>query len=238
MPLNTPPTILKRNEYGLLENIDYKFTSDGFVDWKAMIPKTKEHYAINKDRTKEEDITKVDDKDLLLLLFAFKELVRIRGINYIRYPILQLGQDECSIVCEISWLPNFETEGRTVISSGCGSANFRNTKGFGSNFLTPIGENRAFVRCVRNYLGINILGFDELGDSKLTENNDNNGFGNSLSPVGIFKKLMEDRNIAFSNIKNKLIKEKFPNAETFEKVEDIPVTKILNYIERIKAKTE
>ena len=31
------PDIYKRNEHGLLENVDYEFNEDGSVNWRAMI---------------------------------------------------------------------------------------------------------------------------------------------------------------------------------------------------------
>ena len=31
------PDIYKRNEHGLLENVDYTFKEDGSIDWRAMI---------------------------------------------------------------------------------------------------------------------------------------------------------------------------------------------------------
>ena len=31
------PDIYKRNEHGLLENIDYTFNEDGSVDWRSMV---------------------------------------------------------------------------------------------------------------------------------------------------------------------------------------------------------
>ena len=31
------PDLYKRNEHGLLENVEYEFSEDGSVDWRAMI---------------------------------------------------------------------------------------------------------------------------------------------------------------------------------------------------------
>ncbi len=49
-----------------------------------------------------------------------------------------------------------------VVFSDVGSATLDNTAGFGKLYLAPVAANRAFVRCVRNFLGINIVAQDEV----------------------------------------------------------------------------
>ena len=51
--INKPPVIIKRNQYGLLENkkINYVFNDDGSVNWRKMIKP--EFLVANRDRTDE-----------------------------------------------------------------------------------------------------------------------------------------------------------------------------------------
>jgi len=224
--LSTPPVIFKRNEYGLLNNISYIFDENGFVNWRSMIPK--EYLVPNKDRTSETDVSKLDDKDLLILLAGIKYLAYLRGITKVEYPNLVIGSDNCTTVCKITFLPNFETEGKEIVFSAIGDATPYNTKSFAKNYLGPIAENRSFVRCVRNFLRINIVGADEIGangDHQISAVNEY---------VDLLTSLMSDRGITFDQIKNKNIKEGFQDAENWKTLQDIPKNKIFEFIERLK----
>ena len=61
--INKPPTVFKRNQYGLLEDkaVEYQFNVDGTVKWRKMI-KT-EFLVANRDHTDETHISKLEDKD-------------------------------------------------------------------------------------------------------------------------------------------------------------------------------
>ena len=145
-----PKLTITRNSHGLISGANYKYTPEGLIDWRAMInPK---HLTINKQNFKDgpipEDISTVSDKDLLILLQGIKELGWMRGYSSVTYQVTA-PSDNCTIaVCCIQWLPNFETENRTIFSSGIGDATSQSATGFGKMFLAPIAENRAFVRCV------------------------------------------------------------------------------------------
>ena len=70
------------------------------------------------------------------------------------------------------------------------NATLENTNDFCAKFLETIATNRAFVRCVRNFLGINIVGDDEIDKSK----NKVASYENSelvisdITPQGLLKK--------------------------------------------------
>ena len=51
--------------------------------------------------------------------------------------------------------------------SAIGDASPNNTESFARFYLGPIAENRAFVRCVRNFLKINVVAQEELGSTKM-----------------------------------------------------------------------
>jgi hypothetical protein len=67
----------------------------------------------------------------------------------------------------INWIENYEgAYGHTQTFSSIANATTNNTNGFAAKFLECIAENRAFVRTVRNFLGIHIVGADEIDSSK------------------------------------------------------------------------
>jgi hypothetical protein len=135
--------------------------------------------------------------------------------------------------CKITWLPNYETGGKEIIFESLADATVNNTKSFARFFLAAIAENRAFVRCVRNFLKINIVSQEELGDAKLIDDSVSQN-DNPTSPHSLLEKVMKDKSINFDQLKKKLIKEKFDNAENLNLISDIPKAKIFELIERIK----
>jgi hypothetical protein len=103
-----------------------------------------------------------------------------------------------------------------------------------------IAENRAFVRAVRNFLRINILGSDELGDTKnQTVVHTESGTENAIAashPANVLKEAMSKANISFDKIKETMVKEGVENAETWNGISDIPHKMIFSLIQRIKKK--
>jgi hypothetical protein len=230
-----PKSFVIRNEYGLINNesIKYQYTPEGLVDWRRMInPK---HLVPNKQNFEKfgkpipKSIEGLEDKDLLILLAGIKELAQIRGFQSVEYQINSPAGDYIAAVCRITWIPNFETENKIVTFSAIGDASPFNTTSFGKNFLGPMAENRAFVRCVRNFLKINITGQDEMAPSaseQVVEDTSSN----------VLEELMKKHGVTFQKVKEKLIEEKFDKADSFESVSDIPKFKQFELIERIKKK--
>jgi hypothetical protein len=231
----TPPKLFLRNEYGLLENdnITYQFNEDGSINWRAMV---KHQYLVpNRQRTQETDVSKLEDKDLLILLGGIKELAQIRGFTSVEYKVVTATDNYFATSCKITWLPNYETENRPVVFEALADASLVNTKDFARYFLGAIAENRAFVRCVRNFLKINIVSQEELGDAKLgLVAKEDSEKENPMNPTALLEKSMKDKNISFDQLKKKLVKEKFENAENIESLKDIPKSKVFELIERIK----
>lgn len=226
---NVPTKLFSRNKYGLINSneIKYVYNDDGTINWRAMV---KPQYLVpNRQKTQETDVSKLEDKDLLILLGGIKELAQIRGYADVSYKVVSATDNYFATSCRITWLPNYETEGREISFESLADASTNNTKSFARYFLAAIAENRAFVRCVRNFLKINIVGQEELGDAKLTE--ENIVVDNPTSPYNLLDKLMKDKNITFNILKNKLVKE---NIENISSIQDIPKSKIFELIERIK----
>lgn len=228
--MSTPPKLLKRNEFGLLEDppVPYVFTDEGYVNWRKMI--RPEFLVPNKQRTQETDITKLEDKDLLILLGGIKELAQIRGFTCVSYDVPEAGPNYVIASCYINWIGNYETSDKDVSFQALADASPDNTQSFARNYLAAIAENRAFVRCVRNFLKINIVGQEEIGAKHIEEV----GADNPISPSAVLFSIMKDKNISFDSIKKKLISEKYDKAEEFDSINDIPKPKVFELIERLK----
>jgi hypothetical protein len=233
VPKVVPPNIITRNKYGLIDdvNLNYIFNDDGTINWRKMV-KT-EHLVPNRQKTQETDVSKLQDKDLLILLGGIKELAQIRGYTKVEYNVVSATETYFATSCRITWIPNYETDNKEIVFEALADATCNNTKSFARFFLAAIAENRAFVRCVRNFLKINIVSQEELGDAKLLDETviiqDN-----PTSPHVLLEKVMKDRAVTFEILKNKLIKEKFDNAENLNTINDIPKVKIFELIDRIK----
>ncbi|NBW09894.1 MAG: hypothetical protein EBR82_17900 [Caulobacteraceae bacterium] len=184
-----------------------------------------EYLVPNRQKTQETDVSKLEDKDLLILLGGIKELAQIRGYTTVEYKVVAATENYFATSCRIIWIPNYETDGREIVFEALADATSNNTKSFARFFLAAIAENRAFVRCVRNFLKINIVSQEELGDAKLIDDS-NILVENPTSPQTLLEKTMKDKGVTFDILKKKLIKEKFEGAENFNTITDIPKVKI------------
>ena len=223
---------IKRDADGLLPDVGYIFTDDGLIDWRKML-KT-EHLVPNKDSARgETDVTKLKDYQLIILLAGIKELAQIRGYTNVIYDVVSPSSDYVVATCTITWKPNYETEGEEVVFSAIGDASPNNTSGFGQAFLAACAENRAFVRCVRNFLRINIVAREELSDNiKVTEHNLSQD--NSTDPKSLLSQLMQEKNVSFDMLKKKLIDEGYEKAEDIESIQKLPKLKVFELIQRLK----
>jgi hypothetical protein len=233
----------KRDVNGLLECIDYTFNQDNTINWRSMI--NKEHLVPNRDafknqkdvNLKEIDISTLADNQLLILLAGIKELAQIRGYSNVSYDVIQAQPDYVAVKCTINWIPNYETGMEYVSFSALADAHLDNTKDFAKNFLMAIAENRAFIRAVRSFLKINIVGNDEIGktthvDSEVEPNI------SITQPVALLEKTMEEYNISFDQIKERAIQKKMEGAETWSAIKDISPLSMFTIISGIKNKNK
>ena len=226
---------IKRDANGLISDssIKYVFNESGFVDWRKMVKS--EHLVPNRQKTSETDVTKLDDKDLIILLGGIKELSQIRGYTDVVYTVASPTPEYVVATCKMTWIPNYETEGREVTFSGIGDASPNNTQSFAKFFLGPIAENRAFVRCVRNFLRINIVGQEELpGTGVKFPLEQESNTENQADPISLLRNVMKDKGVTFDKLKVRLANEKYEKADAINTLEDIPKVKIFELIERIK----
>ena len=229
------PDIWKRNEHGLLESVDYIFNEDGSVNWRAMI--NPEHLYPNKDWFEmrkmpvPESIEGLDDSQLLIKLGGIKELAKLRGMKSIHYQIEESSDERAVVRCNIDWVENYENPHSDwgCSFSSIANATIHNTNGFAAKFLECIAENRAFVRTVRNFLGIHIVGADEIDSSKNKSPIEvpTGSTAKDISPQGILK---EKAGVDFESFKDKLrqwyVDKKYVNdtevIKTWKSYKDIP----------------
>ena len=191
------PDAYKRNGHGLLENVDYEFNEDGTVNWRAMI-KPEFLYA-NKGwfdarnkpvPTSTEDL---DDKQLLIMLGGIKELAKMRGYSTVAFDVTHLSDSYVIAKCTINWDKNYETQ-HEVAYQDYANATLANTDSFCAKFLETIACNRAFVRCVRNYLNIHIVGADEIDKSQgAGQAVEADAIATPITPVDLLEKTLREK---------------------------------------------
>jgi hypothetical protein len=232
-PSCIPPVSFKRNEYGLIcnDNVQYQFNPDGTVNWRKMI---KPEFLVPNNqifertgRTVPASIEGLQDKELLILLGGLKDLASIRGFSKVSYSV-SIAPKHVVAVCSIEWIPNYESEGRVITTSGIGDATPDNLNGFGKDFLGPFAENRAFVRCIRQFLKINIVSNEEINAMVADAQED--------TATILLRDTATKYGMNFPFIKKKLVAENVPNAESFESYNDIPRFLRFELVERIKRK--
>ena len=169
---------------------------------------------------------------------GLKDLAQIRGYTKVSYNVFSAAEHYVCVSCTINWLPNFETEGREVSFQSLASTSLNNTKDFGKLYLAEMAENRAFCRCIRNFLRVNIVSAEELSNNPSGNPFSNGGATASSSnePSQILADAMKQKGVSFDSVKKKLIAEGYPDAEELDSVNNIDKTKIFELISRIKNK--
>jgi hypothetical protein len=236
----------KRNESGLVEGVEYKYNEDGSINWRAMI--SAEHLYPNKgwfearNQPMPNSTEGLEDYQLLIKLSGIKELAKLRGFLNVSYDIVKCDIDHVAIKCTIDWLGNFESENQSITFQDVANATAYNTSNFAQKFLETIATNRAFVRCVRNFLNIHIVGADEID----TSNNKNAPMQQESVAYGPLNVLMSQVKLGASDqdfevfkdilrglYKNNAYKNK--DVKNWKTWENIPKTEITKLIKVLKA---
>lgn len=245
------PNIYKRNDDGLLENVEYKFNEDGSVNWRAMVKP--EFLYPNKDwftkRGQEvpNSVEGLQDNQLLIMLGGIKELAKLRGYTSVNFDVENISDNYVTAKCTISWCNNYETIDVTTYTD-VANASASNTDTFCLKFLETIACNRAFVRCVRNYLNVHIVGADEIDKSRGADNSTTveaaDNFSPVITPSALLEKILRDKHSvnsfeSFKDILRDLWKsEKYRNEEAKEwkSFEDISAKEAKKLIITLKSK--
>jgi len=248
--------MLQRDENGLVVGVNYKFKKNGYrkvIDWRAMI--LPEHLVFNKQYQKEIEerigkpfdhisieealaSDKLEDRHFLILLAGIKELAALRGFVSVDTSLDKVEQHHCAARCHITWMPNFETSGHTVTFGDGAGASLDNTNGFGQIFLETIAINRAFVRAVRNFLGISIVGQDEIG-GKFKKESGQPSQTVAFSSNSYLEQVCSERKISFETFQKRVIQGykhllKDQNPEAWKSFADLKPLDATNLLELIK----
>ncbi len=249
------PTFL-RDDRGLVKGLDYKFKPDGKVDYRALL--RPEHLAVNdrSDKRKEALLAKygkpakelkvsdVSDDDLLILLNGIRYIAGIRGYTAAIPDLKVSGPEYASVRTLITWLPNYETSMNAVTTGDCGNAHVGNVSAFVTPYLETIATNRAFVRTVRAFLEIPILGADEIksGSDAQTDSAPAPVQGNPFDPHVVLERIAGEakpKKLTFASIKKGALEHRSDmtsDPEKWEKWTDIPPTDCTALIGFIKDK--
>lgn len=232
-----------RDEYGFMRSIQYQFTPEGLIDWRAMI--NPEYLVPNRDAFKNQeidlkslDVTTLEDKQLLILLAGIKDLAQIRGYSSVTYQVVENRHDYIGVQCTISWLPSYETSGKPVTFSALADAHGDNTYNFARNFLLAIAENRAFVRAVRGFLKINVTGNDELGGKNTSAQVDEVSSAADSSPSHLLDKTLREYGYTFESVKQTAIKKEMAGAALWQTSADVPPLSVMKIVAGIKEKAK
>ena len=95
---------------------------------------------------------------------------------------MKCEEDHVAVICRVTFLPNYETGSKAVTFQDMANATLNNTSSFATKFLETIACNRAFVRCVRNFLNVHIVGDDEI-DKSSNNNNAQVNISATLTPI-------------------------------------------------------
>lgn len=235
---------IKRNGQGLIEGLEYKYTPEGLVDWKSMIPA--QFLYVNNDPKRRDKLEKkygkpyseidpvkdnVQDQDLVIMLGGIRFLAKTRGFNYVKYNIKESREEYASVNCEIEFIPNYETENKSVIYSDNACAHFRNTSNFAQQYLLEICTNRAFCRTIRGFLCLAIVSKEELGAETEEDNTQNTSIPETY--LKNFDKFMESKHVTWDHLVIKLKKDGHWD-EKYKSFRDLPKNLFLIYYERLK----
>lgn len=222
------------DERGLIKDVKYIFKENGLIDWRKMVNPESLYPNIEITGDGEIDISKLKDEELLIDLKGLRDLAQLRGYSTCRYNVNACDEKHVSVTCEMVWNGNFETRNRDVWFSSMASANTNNTEGFAKNFLTSIAENRAFGRCVRNFLNINIVSKEELKKTNSVDVPEESIQDAQKDPRKVLLDVMEQKKVNLTKLKKILVRTGLVEAQDYDTIKDIPDPTVFEIIGILK----
>ncbi len=205
---------------GLLEGFNYIRSEDGRINWKAHLNvkwlrvKDDKKAEVEKKYGKsvrELDLSTVEDYYLYVTLGGYNEVARLRGFDSLIHSVDYVDSQKAVVTCTIRFIPNVEEPGG-LTCAGVASGSIYNISPDFASFMETIAENRAFVRCVRRALNINIVGAEELGKgvalpaSQAPESVPEETA--SLKPYAVLEKTCRELGVTFETLKGRSIASK------------------------------
>jgi len=237
----SPPPLendgLRRNSYGLPDNISYEIDDLGFINYRKLIPQEflvpNRQIFQKKDMIVPKTVEGLDDNQILVLLAGWRWLARVRGFKSVTHEILSASNDAVLGKTTVCWRGNFETNYEDICFSALATASINNTTGFGQYYLAEMAENRGFSRAVRGFLNISLVGADEIADIK--EKQPVQEF-KMTEPHGVLQKKLSERGKSFEKFKSEWLKLGHDEAGDWDVIEDIPIKDVWTILEMIKKK--
>lgn len=160
------PEKLSRNDFGLINSIEYEFDENGFINWRALIDEQylypKKDWFERKKLPVPDSIEGLDDTQLLIKIGGINQLARLRGYTRVKHEVENVEPNYVVDTCTIDWIPNYETDNQEVSFSWAANSTFENAGDFMLKFQETQAQNRAFNLAVRKFLNINIVSEEEL----------------------------------------------------------------------------
>ena len=233
------PKSFQRDDSGLLNNIQYIFNSNGSINWRKMVDD--KHLFPNSQAfngNPPNSIEGIPDNKLLIKLAGIKELASLRGFSDVSYKVIKCELDHVAVVCNITFIGNYETGGEPISFEDMANATLDNTHDFGQSFLETMACNRSFVRAVRNFLNIHIVGADEIDkSSKKTKAKTSKISKPGLSPQSMLETAFDGDFKAFlAELRELWKRELYKNADApqWEDFNGIPIKEARILIKLIK----
>lgn len=182
-PANQPIPFRRDPATGLVVGHPYRYGPDGRIDWRACVdPRflyiAREHEdKVVKQQGKalaDIDILSVKDDWLRIRVGGLNQLAHLRGVRSCTYPHVQTRDGHCTVSCQMTFVPNVESNMEPETWSSIASACRASMDKQFLPYLETFAENRAFSRCVKRALQINILSDIEIGGDgkKMAEGGD------------------------------------------------------------------
>lgn len=177
----TKKTTKKRPVKKVVINNDLPKDEDGNIDWLKMIP---EKFIVPQDKMKKDiPVSQLENHEKMVLLGGWKYLLKKRGYISKHDFIHESSTEFVSATCRIVWTAHEDSNGIEQTYESSADAHLGNTDGMMKKFLTANAQNRAFARCVREYLNIHVVGKDETDKATIEEmiNQNKNNSSNNIS---------------------------------------------------------
>lgn len=196
----------------------------------------------------------LEDYQLVCKLGGWEKLARIRGYSSVDYKLEHLPNG-VSAECTIKWIPNYETrqkllpqgqwaegvevyfDNTAIEFKSTASSTSENCGEFMAPFKETHAENRAFSRCVRKFLNINIVSDDEIPKGKNAPVEQSDNAPNAYDPNYTLEQHAKKKYKNWAEFRNFLIQSKYKKSEekTWNGYSDIPVTDCRKLIEILTA---
>lgn len=206
------------------------------IDWRQYI--SPEHIILNKnemakvgvdvnlltEEEKQKHLAAVGNDKKVILLAGFRELAALRGYSSVVHDVTFNG-DMAVATCKITFLP-FGFGGEQVYQT-VATASPKDVSPTFSNFCAALACNRAFCRCVREFLRISIVSDEELNPQEEVS------VKNNPKPLQLVKDRCAAKGISFETLK-KSLEGRGHALEDVVSFEGLPIGAVLDALEAIQ----